>query len=283
MTMSLVRRAAAGCLGVAAAASVALGAARRSARGVPLSPLHGDEHIGPTWPDRRNLRGERVAGEMDSLAAYARPGFDPDAVHPAVQALYERTADFEMRLSATWHRPFRTGAAVASRWTSRIEQLSLPGPGDDPKRVTSDLFALAGPAATADPRDDPRLWVRTDDAGAGVFVAIYASHVTNGERVVNIAVPLPGVNLSTVLRMSHHGEGVELTTDGPDGGLYLHTDAGAFRLPASQLFRVAPAEDPEAPEPPGGGPTREAAVRAEQRIRLFGLPLVTVRYAAARR
>lgn len=259
-------------------AGVVLGWAHHSARGVPLSSLHGDRHIGPTWPDRRDLRGDRVPGEMDSLVDYARIGFDPDTVHPDVRALYEQTTTFEMTITATWHHPYSLGAHLAGRWTRRIEQLNLPGPGGDPKRVSSELFTLAEPAATADPRDDPRLWVRTDnDTDEGIFVAIYASYVEDGERLVNIAVPLPGTSLATVLRIEHYGEGVALTTDCPTGGLYLHTAAGALRLPASQRFRVAPAHDPAAP-------TKdfpiEADVLADQRIYLFGLPLVTVRYAA---
>lgn len=262
------------------AGGVALGVAAAAARDVPLSPHHGDARIGPDWPDRHGLRGRRVAGEMASLDAYARPDFDPDAVHPDVRALYERTSEFEMAVSATWHRPFRLGARLASRWTSHIEQLNLPAPGDDSKQVTSDLFALAPAAASEDPREDPRLWVRTTADGEGVFVAIYATHVADGERVVNVAVPLPGASLATVLRLTHHGTGVALTTDAPDGGLYLHTDAGAFSLPASQRFRVTPADDPEAPAPPET--PFDADVLADQRIRLCGLPLVTIRYAATR-
>ena len=252
--------------------------AHHSARGIPLSPLHGDRHIGPFWPDRRDLRGDRVPGEMDSLADYTRPGFDPDTVHPDVRALYEQTASFEMTITATWHRPYSLGARLASWWTRRIEQLNLPGPDGDPKRVSSELFALTEPAATADPRDAPRLWVRTDDdTDEGVFVAIYASYVEDGERFVNIAVPLPDASLATVLRLEHYGEGVALTTDCPNGGLYLHTAAGAFKLPASQRFRVAPVHEPAAPTKDS---PIETDILADQRIRLFGLPLVTVRYAA---
>ncbi|SDZ85355.1 hypothetical protein SAMN04488065_0792 [Haloplanus vescus] len=262
--------------------AAALGWAVAGARDVPLSPHHGNARVGPDWPDRHGLRGERVAGEMASLDAYERPGFDPEAVHPDVRALYERTSDFEMTLTAAWHRPFRLGARLASCWTSRVEQLNLPEPGGDPKRVTSDLFALSPVGAAADPRDDPRLWIRTTEDGEGVFVAVYASHVADGERVVNVAVPLPGASLATVLRMENHGTGVALTTDCPDGGLYLHTDAGAVRLPASQRFGVAPAGDPDAPAPPDADGIADAAVFADQRIRLCGCPLVTVRYAATR-
>jgi hypothetical protein len=220
---------------------------------------------------------------MASLDEFARSGFDPDSVHPDVRALYERTVDFEMTVGATWHHPFCLGATLASRWTSRIEQLNLPGPGGEPKRVSNELFALADPLATDDPRADPRLWIRTDkNTGETVFLAIYASHVVDGERFVNVAVPLPGASLSTVLRIKHRGEGLELTTDCPDGGLYLHTAVGAVRLPANQRFRVAPVDDPLAPSPPDGDSQTEAAVLADQRIRLCGLPLVTVRYAATR-
>lgn len=270
-----VRAAALTLVGLVAIVGGALGWAYRSARDIPLSSLHGDRYVGPTWAERAGIRGERVPGEMASLDEYARPGFDPD-----VRALYERTDSFEMTVAATWHRPYSLGARLASRWTSRIEQLNLPGPGGDPKRVSSELFTVTESTASVDPRDGPRLWIRTDDdTGEAVFVAVYASYVGDGERFVNIAVPLPGANLATVLRMEHRGDGVALTTDCPDGGLYLHTKAGAFRLPAGQRFRVSPAGDPDAPFSDTEG---EADVLADQRITLFGLPLVTVRYAAVR-
>lgn len=268
-----------GYLGLAAGR--ALRSAHRRARAVPLSALHGDQRIDPTWPERNGIRGDRVDGEMESLESYARPGFDPEVVHPDVRALYEQTAAFEMTVTATWHFPYSFGARVASRWTSRIEQLNLPGPGGDAKRVSSELFALAESAASTDPRDEPRLWVRTDvDTGEGVFVAIYGSYVEDDERFVNIAVPLPRANLATVLRMEHYGDGVALTTDCPNGGLYLHTSMGAFRLPASQHFRVSPVQDSDTSA--HDGDRNEAAVLADQRIYLFGLPLVTVRYTATR-
>lgn len=284
-----LRAVAAGVGALAAGTAGAVGLSHVAARGVPLSPLHGDERIGADWADRRRLRGDTVAGEIESLDAYARPGFDPCGVHPAVRTLYEQTSDFSMTLDATWHRPFRLGARLAARWTSRVEQLNLPGPGGAPKHLDSDLAELAPHAAAEDPRDAPRLWVRTDaETGEGVFIAVYASHDRDSgsgddsERLVNVGVPLPGANLATVLRMAHLGDGLELTTDCPGGGLYLHTDAGAFRLPASQRFRVGPARDPATPAPPEGVDRYDADVLADQRIRLLGLPLVTIRYAATR-
>lgn len=282
-----LRAVAAGLGGLTAATGAILGFSHLRARGVPLSSLHGDDSIGADWPDRNGLRGDSVSGEMESLGAYARLGFDPAGVHPDVRAVYERTSEFGMTLDATWHHPFRLGARLAARWTSRIEQLNLPGPGGAPKHVSSDLAELADWVAADDPREDPRLWVRTDDdTDEGVFVAVYASHVRDDEaereRLVNIAVPLPGANLATVMAMRHRGDGLELTTKCPEGGLYLHTGSGAFALPASQRFVVVPSRDSAGLQCPEGVERYDAAVLAEQRIRLFGLPLVTVRYAATR-
>lgn len=261
---------------MAAAAALALGAARWHAQDVPFCPLVAGRYVGTDWPQRRGIAGEPVAGEMDDLVSYARPGFDPDRVDPAVRALYERTADFEMTLAADWHRPFRTGAALAARSTSHLQQLNLPGPGAGPRTVESALYRLDAP----DPRDDPRLWVRTDrETGEAVFVAVYASHVRDGERLVNIAVPLPGCNLSTVMRMRHLGAGLELTTDCPTGGLYLVTPAGPLALPASQRFRVYPGWHVDAPRSPDGPP---ADVLASQELWLAGTKFLTVRYAARR-
>ncbi|RNJ25365.1 hypothetical protein [Halosegnis longus] len=268
--MSRIRRLLAGVVLAAVAGIVALIRARRRAREVPLSPILGDSYIGGDWADRRDLRGESVAGEMDSLDAYESESFDPDRVHPDVRALYEQTSEFEMRVDATWYRPFRLGARVASRLTSRVEQLNLPGPGDAAKRVESDLATLAEPAASRDPREAPRLWIRTEPDGTGVFTAIYASYEREDDRRVDIAVPLPSANLSTVLAVHNDDAGIELTTDCPDGGLYLTTPVGAISLPADQRFRVQPA--------PG-----EPAAVARQYIRLCGVPLVTIRYDVFRR
>lgn len=282
MSKPLIRIVAFGLAVLAVAVGSVLRWAHRRARDLPLSSLHGDGHIDPTWPERNGVRGDRVPGEMESLSDYARPGFDPTVVHPDVRALYEETDTFEMTVDATWHFPYSLGAGVASRWTSRVEQLNLPGPGGDSKRVSSELFSLAESAASTDPRDAPRLWIRTDDdTGEGVFIAIYASSIEDDERFVNIAVPLPRTNLATVLRIEHHGDGVALTTDCPNGGLYLHTSVGAFKLPASQHFRVSPAQDADAAA--HDGDRREADVFADQRLYLIGLPLVTVRYTATRK
>lgn len=276
-------------LTVALAAVGLLGLARslRGARNVPLSPLIGGRRVGPDYPEREGITdGTEPAGEMDDMAAYARADFDPDSLHPEVRAFYERTSEYRMRYRARWHRGFRLGAAAASRVTTRLEQLNLPGPGGVPKELDS---RFAGLDPDADPRDGARMWVRTDpESGEGVFVAAYASHDGASGKLVNIAVPLPGSNLSTVLKPEEldcgHPEGaaIELTTEG-EGGLYLAVPPLAFALPMAQRFRVYSADAPEAPDVPefAWGESGTALV-ATHEMWVLGIPFLTVEYAIRR-
>ncbi len=223
--------------------------ARDRARDVPLSPVSAGWFVGPTFPQRRGLTtDEPVEGELDDVSVLVGETFDPEQLDPAVRDFYERTADYEMRYRVRWHRPFRTGAALASHLTSRIEQLNLPGPGDEGwHRLESEFFAVEEPAtATRPARKDVRAWVRTDpETGEAVFVALYATHHRDGEGFVNITVPVPGGGVDTVLRPENldRGDdektGIRLSTEGGgDPGLYLRTPLGAFAVPGGQAFEV---------------------------------------------
>lgn len=269
-------------------ALVGLAWSRFSARDVPFSPLSADGHVGSDYAERRGIAGESVPGEVDDMAVFDRPGFDADALHPDIRRFYEETADYEMVCAVRWHRGFRLGAALAAPVTSRIEQLNLPGPGAD-FELESRIVSLP---ADADPREGSRLWIRTrpDRRGrntddAAVFVAAYARHERGGETYTNIAVPLPGGNLSTVLRPdalpTDAGTGVVFTTEASgDPGLYLVTPLGPFRLPMGQRFRVYPADASEAPTPPETPWPPD--IVATHEMWLCGVGFLTITYAIRR-
>ncbi|MFC4406612.1 hypothetical protein [Haloarchaeobius iranensis] len=246
---------------------------------VPLSPLVARGRVGGDWVARAGVgTGDHPVGEMDDMAAFAGDGFDPELVDPDVRAFYERTSEHALSLTAEWHRPFRTGAWLASQLTGRMEQLNLPAPGDGRTVRLRSEFERIDPAL--DPRDGARMWVRTDaDTGDGVFVAAYGSHVADGERYVNIGVPLPGCNLSTVLSLRNLDDGaVALTTEAAgDPGLYLLTPSGSFELPMAQRFRVWPADG--AAVPTDVPRTDETAIVATHEMWLYGQQFLTVRYA----
>ena len=265
-----------------AVVALLLALSRRAARGVPFSPLTAGRRVGPGFVERRGVGGERLGGEMDDMGEFARDDFDPGAVHPTVRAFYEETAAFEMRYRVLWHRGFRLGAAAAARLTTCLGQLNLPAPAEERRwrRLDSRIVAID---SDADTRAGARAWVRTDpETGEAVFVAMYGHHraggVTDaaGERYVNIAVPLPAANLSTVLRPEHLDDaptpgGVRLTTRAPgDPGLYLATPAGAFALPMAQTFRVWP---------DAGDDSR---LRATHEMWALGAQFLTVEYEIVR-
>jgi hypothetical protein len=266
------------------AASLA-GAAAWRAREVPFSPVTGGSRVGAEFVARRGLAADERSpvGEMDDMAEFARPDFDPERVASDVRRFYERTSEYEMLFRARWHRPFRTGARLAAPVMSYVRQLNLPGPSDeDWHRLGSEFVALD---PELDPRDGARAWIRTNEAGEAVFVALYASHERDGKRFVNIAAPLPGGNLSTVLRIGHLGAGdetgVELTTRASgDPGLYWVTPPVGFALPADQRFRVWPTDRPvSAPaalDDPTGG---DAVALATHEMWLCGAQFLSVEYA----
>lgn len=267
------------------------------ARDIPFGTQTAGWFVGPEFPERAGIADhERPAGEMDDLGAYAREGFDSDAVHPVIRAFYEETSTFEMAVTVDWHPPFRFGAALAAPLTSAIQQLNLPGPSEDPELDMRSRFVDV--EDESDPREDVRAWVRTNQSGDAVFVAIYGSHESGGERFVNVGVPLPGWNLATVLRLQHFdgvGEhdldgptadwtGIEATTAGPgDPGLYAVVPGiGAFEVPMSQRFRVWPADAPGAPAAPEPDSGADIDLVATHEMWLFGLQFLTVTYGAVR-
>lgn len=295
-TVARIRR---GAAVVAAAAlallAVALGRSRANAREPPLSPITADWHVGPNFVEREGLAtGYEPAGEVADVAHFAGETFDPDRLHPAVRRFYERTGEYEMRYRVRWHRPFRTGAAIASRFTSRIEQLNLPGPGDESwHRLESRFLDIDEPGAVeiaddpaaidADPtepaREGVRAWVRTDpETGEAVFVALYATHHRDGDGFVNISVPVPGGGVDTVLRpenleLDDDLTGIRLTTDAAgDPGLYLRTPLGPFEVPGGQEFRVWPAE----------GESDPGRLHATHEMWLLGRTFLTVEYEIER-
>lgn len=280
--------------------ALALRRSRANAREPPLSPITAGWYVGPEFVEREGLAtGEEPAGEVSDVAHFAGETFDPDRIHPEVRRFYERTGEYAMRYRVRWHRPFRTGTALASRFTSRLEQLNLPAPGDDSwHRLESRFLDIDEPGSvgvrddsavidddpTAPAREDVRAWVRTDlETGAAVFVALYATHHRDGDGYVNISAPMPGGGVDTVLRPENYvfedgsegRTGVRLTTDGVgDPGLYLRTPLGPFEVPGGQEFRVWPVAE--------AGENGDGRLRAIHEMWLLGRTFLTVEYEIER-
>ncbi len=252
---------------------------------IPLSSLTARWRVGADYLDRTEVDTAGVRhGQLDSLDVYARSGFEPERIHPEVRDFYERTGMYTLAYDVTWHRGFRIGAALASRLTSRIEQLNLPGPYEPtPQRLRTLNSRFVELDDHAGPLSGSRAWIRTDPTtGDAVFVAIYAFYRRDGITYENVAVPLPWTNLSTVLHLDTLGSGsrsgLELTTRTGTGdeGLYLRTPVGAVSLPLDQTFRVWTADMPGASRDITGG---RATIVATHEMWVWGRKFLTVDYA----
>lgn len=242
--MSRHRLARAGALVLA---GTTLARAHANARDVPLSPVLGDGYVGPDWVDREGIGREPKVGEMDDMADYSRPDFDPDRVDDEVRRFYERTTEYRMRYRVRWHHPFRVGARLAARGTSRLEQLNLPT-DSRVRELENDIVAVS---SEVDPRNGARAWTRTDpETGEAVFVAVYGSHVHDGERYTNIAVAVAGEQ--SLHRASTRTPGVGAPADDVRGGA-----SGTLSRHWGGTVRA-----PDGPAVPGvargGGPDRRA-------------------------
>lgn len=231
--------------------------------------------------------GPPVRGLSDDLSRYARPGFDPGALPADTVAFYTDTASFELDLVGRWHGPFVVGGWLWARVVAPLlGQLGLPPPGRaaDDAQLDSRIVAVD---AARDGRAGARGWVRHwRTSNAVLYVAVYADHVTEGTRYMNIAFPLPGGwNMTSILRLDHApGRGLALSSlPAPEGhgdqGVYLVRQGHPWRLPLDETITVyeASAAPSDLPAAPG------SVLVARHEMWLAGLRYLTMHYQIRRR
>ncbi len=246
----------------------------------PLSRVRGRAHVGPRFFDDQQVGAPR--GLVDDLAALGHAGLDAAAVAPAIRAFYERTADHELVVRPTWRRGFRVGAQLWQRIGRRLGQLDLPTDAErGDEGITSRIVGLA---AARDGRRDPRAWIRQYADGRAMYVAAYATHAHAGRAYMNIAFPLPGGSMTSVLRMDHLARGVRVSTQvGGDAGIYYVARVGRWtapiRLPLSEVIDVWTADDPAAPADLRAATPAGFTTIARHQVWLCGVRFVTLDYA----
>jgi hypothetical protein len=252
----------------------------------PFSRLAAGRHVGARFfADRELERTTPARGLVDALDELAHPGNEPARVAPAIRAFYERTHDHALVVRPHWRAGFRTGARVFARLARRMGQLQLPVTAErGDEGITSRIVAIDG---AADSRPSPRAWIRTFADGRAMYVAAYATHTTAGTAYMNIAFPLPGGHLASILRLDNLAAsdgGVILSTrTGGDAGIWICVRAFGrtwpLRLPLAETIAVWTHSDPAAPAdlralaPPG------ATSIARHDLWLCGLHYLTLDYA----
>lgn len=237
-------------------AAIALGALVRRAprvlRAPPLSRLVGSLPVGADFLARRGLERPDLParGLVDDLDDLAHAGLPTAGLPPAIRAFYEQTGAHALIVRPRWRRGFRAGGRLWARIARHLGQLQLPVTAESgAEGLASRIVALDD---AADGRRAPRAWIRTFPDGRALYVAVYATHRAGDRAYMNIAFPLAGGQLSSVLRVDRRGDGVSVSTRlGGDCGIWLVLRVGRWRLPIrlpmSETIDVWTAGDPAAP------------------------------------
>lgn len=273
-----------GCALAAHAPGASALAGSRLATAPPLSRLAGHGVIGASFLDRNHLVRKDAApptGLVDDLRELGHADLEVSLVDPAVRAFYERTIDYDMIVEPSWRWGLHTAAKLWAKVAHRLGQLQLPAPGAGANRAIASRMVAVDPRA--DGRAAPRSWIRTYPDGSALYVAVYSTHQHDGRAYMNIAFPLPGGNLSSLLRMDRLGSGVRVSsTLGGDCGVYFALRVRGrvlpLRLPLSETIDVWRASDPMAPAALAAwGHGFELVAR--HTLWLFGVRVVSLRYA----
>lgn len=260
--------------------------------GIPFSRLRSGGRIGPDFLARRGLlveRSPRPRGLADDLGVYRYARLAPERLAPVLRDFYERTEDFELLVRPRWRPGFRTAAWFYKCFSAYMGQMNFPR-GSDERKMDSRIQAVDD---ARDGRVNVRAWTRCYEAtGRPLYVATYAHHRQGGETFMNIAFPLPGGNLTSILRLEELPDAGLLLTTLPrsgrtdavgDEGVYYATPLLPIRLPMNESILVrsaaAPGQAPLATELGRAlGAERPADLLARHDMWLFGIPFLSLDY-----
>lgn len=210
---------------------------------LPLSGIIGSGKISPDFFQRNSLlknpTSEGPDGLIDSLDTFGCHDFTPAEVDSEIRAFYEKTREFKLDVQAQamglvgflWDRIIR-------RLFQAVDQLNLP---DGSELIQSQLVWLD---EAMDQRQAPRGWIRSDRrTGRAIYVAAYSTHADAQRHYMNIAFPLPGCSLNSILAVRNFApNGLELYTmaswSSADQGVYLQVLSRAIRLPMNETISV---------------------------------------------
>jgi hypothetical protein len=244
----------------------------------PLSRLRGTWPVGATFFARAELElspSKPPTGLVDRVEDLGVT----TVAHP-IREFYERTGSQELVVRPHWRLGFRTGGRVWAAFARRMGQLQLPVHAESGSEgIASRIVALD---ARGDGRSRPRAWIRTYPDGRALYVAAYSTHERDRAAYMNIAFPVPGGQLSSVLRMVRRGDGVRVSTRfGGDCGIWLVLFGLPLRLPLSETIDVWTVEDRDAPEDLRTWAKGSTTI-ARHTLWLFGVRYLALDYAMRR-
>ncbi|MDM5238614.1 YndJ family protein [Bacillus cereus] len=208
--------------------------------GKPMSRLRGKVTIGGAFLHSRNLvNSKEYDGLVDKMNDFHSEVFDATKIPRGIIRFYENTTEYQLQSNIKWARWFRPFALCYEKMSKRVGQIHL-GMGGKWETMHS---SIVGVIDEKDGRENVRAWLRKNEAGESIFLALYSKHTHKNETYMNIALPLPYSNMTGILKLCNDSNDLIITSklrenSKGDEGIYLHTRYFTIRLPLAETFII---------------------------------------------
>ncbi|MCI0764069.1 YndJ family protein [Bacillus sp. TL12] len=203
--------------------------------GKPMSRLRGKMNVEGT-----NVVKEKIyTGLVNQMSDFHSVQFDEREISPLIIDFYEHTKDYQLKANIMWSQWFRPFAFLYEKMSRHMQQIHL-GMGNKWESMSGNIIAIE---EEQDVREDVRAWIRKNEQGETIFVALYSQHTYDGETYMNIALPLLYSNMTGILKLRNENKNLIITSRlrenaKGDEGIYLHTRFFTLRLPLSETFTI---------------------------------------------
>ncbi|HWO98069.1 MAG TPA: YndJ family protein [Bacillus sp. (in: firmicutes)] len=234
--------------------------------GKSMSRVFGTRTIGSDFLSRKQLADDKAyTGLVDRMGDFSSNDFDEKRLSTVIVDFYEQTESYELKANIRWSAWFKPFSFIYQHISRRIGQIHL-AMGGTWERMDGDII---GVKSEADGRSDVRSWIRKNEGGETIFVALYSQHQYGSETYMNIALPLPYSNMTGILKPYNDQNNLVLTSVSRkrgkgDEGIYLHTPLFTMRLPLAETFFIRE--------------ERAGVLTANHQMWMFGMKFLEVDY-----
>ncbi|OFD50315.1 membrane protein [Bacillus mycoides] len=231
-----------------------------------MSRLRGNATVGEAFLHNRNLiDNKEYKGLVDKMNDFHSEVFDMAKIPLSIIRFYENTKEYELQSHIKWTRWFRPLAFCYEKMSKRVGQIHL-GMGGKWETMHGSIIGVID---EKDGRENVRAWLRKNEAGESIFVALYSKHTHEDEKYMNIGLPLPYSNMTGILKLCNKNKDLIITSklrrNGKgDEGIYLHTRFFTIRLPLAETFIIKESTD--------------QILEANHRMWIFGVKFLEIDY-----
>ncbi|OHX32604.1 YndJ family protein [Bacillus mycoides] len=234
--------------------------------GKTMSRLRGNATVGGAFLHNRNLiDNKEYKGLVDKMNDFHSEAFDMAKIPLSIIRFYENTKEYELQSHIKWTRWFRPLAFCYEKMSKCVGQIHL-GMGGKWETMHGSIIGVID---EKDGRENVRAWLRKNEAGESIFVALYSKHTHEDEKYMNIGLPLPYSNMTGILKLCNKNKDLIITSklrrNGKgDEGIYLHTRFFTIRLPLAETFIIKESTD--------------QILEANHRMWIFGVKFLEIDY-----